>query len=203
MLYLFVNKPNQVLKIHPPTSQKISECHKGHLKFISLLKILIEKCLSGLKQSLKPVHAGCSSKCLIKIISQLAYWSAVCANIIILNSYHVTQIGALEMSSICLCRPFQVAAQTCISGSPLITENKKDLANESPSPEHLVSNNLARAVTCADRLNIVKPMESVSRLCLFPVFPRTNRSPAFTMSAYQPHFLFNFYTHNCDSVENF
>lgn len=78
------------------------------------------------------------------------------------NSYHATLEGALEMSSICLRRPFQVPAQTCISGSALITENKKDLANESPSHEHLVSNNLARAATSADRLNIVKPMESVS-----------------------------------------
>lgn len=66
------------------------------------------------------------------------------------------------MSSICLRRPFQVPAQTCISGSSLITENKKDLANESPFHEHLVSNNLARAVTSADRLNIAKPTEHVS-----------------------------------------
>lgn len=117
---------------------------------------------SGLRQLFKPGHIGCTYKGLIKIILQQVYWRAICANIIILNSHLATQKGALEMSSICLCRPFQVPAQTCISGSPLITENKTDLANENPSHEHLVFNNLARAVTSADRLNIMKPMESVS-----------------------------------------
>lgn len=117
--------------------------------------------LSVLRQPLKPGHIG-SSYSLIKIILQQVYWRAICAHIIILNSHHATVKGGLEMSSICLRRPFQVPTQTCISGSSLITESKKDLANGSPSHEHLVSNNLARAATSAERLNIVKPMESVS-----------------------------------------
>lgn len=116
----------------------------------SLLQCKSSADLSSLRQPLKDGHIGRSYNAIIKRIFQREF--------------------PREKF------PESVPAQTCISGSPLIIVDKKDSTNDSPSHEHLVSNNLAGVVTSADRLNIVKLLESVSGCVFVPSVSKNNKS---------------------------